>query len=129
MIPYLYRRGNGNEGDYPRFIVVLNDDDCPYAALAALVENDYIVRHKARRHVQTCIATDGDPEHGISAVVYDPPEGGAYDHAWLTAQLEPLRDGDLQHYRDQGMSEYRLREILDGVALRRFRRDAKLGRA
>lgn len=127
MPMYLYRRGNGNEGDYPRFVVELQPRDDAFAALRALVASDFIARHRARRHITQCIEVDGDPEHGVSAVVFDHPDivCDIRDYAWLTAQLEPLRDGDVQYYRDNGTSIYRLREVLDGPALRQYRAEVR----
>lgn len=50
MTLYLYRRGNGNEGNFARLVVEITDNENPYSALKALVANDYIAGTRTRRH-------------------------------------------------------------------------------
>ena len=115
---YCYRLGDGNEGNYPRFLITLQDGECPYAAIAALVANRYIVGSKTRRHIVANVQTDGEPEYGISATVYEGPRGEtAFDAAWITAELEPVEDSDYP-----SLQEYGLRESLDLAAWRQYLR-------
>ena len=72
---YLYRRGDGNEGNFPRSIVDLDDNESPYAALRALVVNDYIAGKRVRRHIIRTIEIDGEADYGVLATVYEGPSG------------------------------------------------------
>jgi hypothetical protein len=123
---YLYRRGDGNEGNFPRFLVTLGEGDNPFAAMAALVANDYIAGKRVRRHIIRTLEVDGEADYGIHALCYDGPDGErAFDAAWLTAELQPLSDKDLEYYRDTTMPEYTLRQVLDRPAMRQYRAKAK----
>ena len=124
---YLYREGDGNEGNYPRFIITLAETDDPFAALAALVENRYIVDTRTRRHVRANVQTEGEPEYGIAATVHEGPWGEqAFGAAWITAELEPLEPADIDYYRDQGMTSHAcLREAIDLAAFHHYRRIAR----
>ena len=120
---FLYRRGDGNEGNFPRFIVRLNDNQSAYAALPALLANDYIVRSRARRHIIANTAIEGEAAYGLQATVYEGPEGEtAFDAAWLTAELQPLTPEDCAFWQDRATSLYSLRQVLDPAAYRQFRR-------
>jgi hypothetical protein len=123
---FLFRKGDGNEGNFPRFIVSLTPDQSPFHALAALLANEYIARTKTRRHILSRVETDGDAEYGVNAVVYEGPKGErAFDAAWLTASLEPLDESDLVFYKDRATSEYTLRQVLDNAAYRQFKKDSQ----
>lgn len=122
MTHFLYRRGNGNEGNYPRMIIELGAKDNAYDALRVLVENDYIAGKKTRRHIRHNIQIDGEPEFSVQATVYEGPEGETeFGAAWITAELQPLKAEDLEYYRDNGTSESLLRKALDNSALRHYR--------
>lgn len=126
MATFLYRRGNGNEGNFPRFLVDLKKTDSPYAALKALVANDYIAGRRVRRHIMREIEIDGEPEYGLHATVYEGPEGESdFGAAYLTAELQPVTADDLAHYEDRATSRYPLRRVLDNGALRLFRAESK----
>lgn len=119
MPTFLFRTGDGNDGDFPRYIVTLSDRDDPYTALAALLANEYIAGHRVRRFVMANLDIDGDPEYGLYGAVFEGPEGEtAFGAAWETCQLQPLSGEDLDYYRDSGLQEYRLREVLDDAAYR-----------
>lgn len=120
---YLYRRGDGNDGNYPRALVTLTSDQCPYAALCALVANDYIPGRRVRLHIMRAIQTDGEAEHGITADVMEGPDGeSAFGAAWITAELQPLSTEDAEHYQGQRLTQYpRLVEALDRAAWRFYR--------
>ena len=125
MTTYLYRLGDGNEGNYPRFFVELKSTDCPYAAIAAIVANRYIARSKTRRHIVRNIETDGEPEFSINATVYEGPNGEtAFDAAWITAEFEPATESEIS---DSDMRVYRLRDMLDRAALAQFRKANRKG--
>ncbi|RWE37432.1 hypothetical protein [Mesorhizobium sp.] len=136
MSVYLYRRGNGNEGNFPRAVVELREKDNPYAALAALVENDFIAGRKVRFYVRRNVEIDGEAEFGIHATVYEGPEGETeFGAAWITAELQPLDEKDAAHwcdehalgYRkdyydfDKPRRPYRLTQYLDNSARRQYR--------
>jgi hypothetical protein len=122
---YLYRRGDGNEGNFPRAMIELKTEECPYAALRALVANDYIPGRRVRLHIMRNIETDGEPEHGILATVHEGPEGEqAFGAAWLTAELEPLTPEDVSHYEGQRFTLRSLRDSVDRAAWRFFRKGA-----
>lgn len=127
MAYYLFRCGDGNEGDFPLFIVWLKGDESPYAALPALLANRYIAGTKTRRHIIGNTGIDGDPEYGLHATVLEGPNGEtAFGAAWLTAQLEPIAEDSLAYQRDQwGRSVYCLREVLDNAAWRLFKKENK----
>lgn len=123
MTIYLYRLGDGNEGNYPRALVNIADDECPFAGIAALVVNRYIPGSRTRRYIMREIQTYGEREYGISATVYEGPNGEqAFDSSWITAELEPLTDADVKHYEGQGMRVATLRESLDRGALMFYRK-------
>lgn len=124
MQTYLYRSGDGNEGNYPRALVSLGDKESPYAAIRALVVNMYIPGCRTRRHIMRNIETDGDADYGINAVVYEGPDGEtAFDSAWITAELEPASREDIAHYVAQGLTHYaNLRDALDRGAWAYFRK-------
>jgi hypothetical protein len=123
MSIYLYRRGDGNEGNYPRGMIELKPGECPFAALRALVVNDYIPGRRVRLYIMRNIETDGEPEYGILATVYEGPEGEqAFGAAWLTAELEPLAPEDVLHYEGQRFTVRSLRDSVDRAAWSWFRK-------
>lgn len=122
---FLFRRGDGNEGCFPRFIVRLTDKQNAYAALPALLANEYIARCRVRRHIIAQTVIDGDVEYGLDATVYEGPEGEtAFGAAWVCAQLEPLTAEDLAFWKDRATSEMSLRQALDPAAYRLYLRKA-----
>lgn len=121
MSKWLFRSGDGNEGNFPRYIVELGAKDCPYAALRVLVANMYIAGRAARRHIIATVEVDGEAEYGIHATVSEGPRGQhAFGAAWLTAELQPVEDDE-----DAGLLCYELRKLLDGAALRQYRAELK----
>lgn len=129
MTLYLYRRGNGNEGNFARMVVEIADNENPYAALRALVANDYIARTRTRRHIVANIEVDGEAEHGIHAAVYEGPDGETdFGAAWLTAELQPISADD---FRDcyynlgaAGETPWTIKRILDRGAKQIYRKAA-----
>jgi len=112
---WLYRLGDGNEGNYPRFNVILEHGQSPHAAIAALVANRYIAGSRTRRYIVKNTDVDGEAEYGILATVYEGPKGEqAFGAAWITAELCPESRDNLR--------EYRLADMLDRSALRQFNR-------
>lgn len=134
MSIFLYRRGNGNEGNFPRLLVELKPTDSPWAAMRALVLNDYIAGKRVRRHIARAIEVDGEPEFGMHATVYDGPDGETeFGAAYLTAELEPVRPDDMEYMIERygrgdnpgygpNVRAWRLRELLDRGALADFRK-------
>ena len=98
MKNYLYRHGDGNEGNFPRYVVTLADNECPYRALESLVLNMY---HPGpvRDYIKANLQTEGEADYGVSTAVYEGPEGEmAFDAAWMTAELEPADDSDMKRF-------------------------------
>ena len=120
---YLYRRGDGNEGNFIRAIVELKDDQSPYAALRALVVNDYIPGRSVRRHIIKNVEIDGEADFGLDATVYEGPKGEtAFGAAYLTAALEPLNEKDLARYvNGSQLPRLSIPSCLDRGARRIFR--------
>lgn len=108
MKTYLFRLGDGNEGNYPRHAINIAPTQCPYRALEALVLNQYKLG-PLRDYIAAEIETDGEPEHGIITTVYEGPEGEqAFGAAWITAELEPA---------DLDPEAQTLADVLDAEAL------------
>ena len=124
---YLYRQGDGNEGNYPQFVVELTDNESPYAALRALVVNRYIEGNALRAYVTAEIQIDGEAEYGVSATVYEGPEGEqAFGAAWITAELEPLTGKSAEYYKGR-YNRNSLRESLDDAAWALYEQHAAKG--
>ena len=124
MTIYLFRRGNGNDGNFPRFFVKLTDDQCPYAALAALCVSERIPGSRTRRYIQREIETDGDREYGIRACISDGPNGETdFGATWLTAELEPYTAEEFE--RSPGLFPQTLRDSLDRYARKFYRAQTK----
>lgn len=116
---FMYRRGDGNEGNFPRQCVALNDDDCPFAALKALVVNEYQIGRYTRRFIAKNLNVDGDSNRPMADIYQGPGGAMAFDACWLTAELEPIEDVDVPGRAAYYNSEYRpIREVLDKGALR-----------
>ena len=118
---YLYRRGDGNEGNFPRAIIDLEDNESPFAALRALVINDYIAGKRVRRHIIRTIEIDGEADYGVQATVYEGPSGEqAFGAAYITAELEPVSETDIDacYY---SLFRSPIRKALDAGALKIFR--------
>ena len=114
MPTYLYRRGDGNDGNHARMVDDLGKDDCPFAALRALVLNDYISGRYHRRFIARNLEIDGESEN-VLGIVYSGPRGDtAYGAAWLTASLDLLDADDAEYYRDDtGLYRGDIRSVLD----------------
>ncbi len=149
---FLYRRGNGNDGDFPRTLVKLNNKDNAYVAIRALVANEFIAGSATRRFILENIIVTGEVEYAVHAMVDEGPNGeNAFGASWLTASLEPVTNqSDLDYYAVQygkfevGKDEidpktgktivtkgkyrpYRIRELLDISAIRTLRKGNKKG--
>lgn len=125
---FLFRRGDGNEGNFPRYILRLEPGQCPYDALRACLASEYQTRgpRMVRRYIMKNVEVEGEAEFGLSATVYEGPDGEkAFDAAWLTAELQPLSDADVTFYKECATSEYSLRQALDNAAWRYFRKLAR----
>ena len=91
---YLYRVGNGNDGNYPVGYVDLQPNQCPFAALRAMVLDRYRYG-SVRRFVARNLQVDGEAEYGVNATVYEGPRGEThFGAAWITAELEPAESDD-----------------------------------
>jgi hypothetical protein len=108
MKTYLFRAGDGNEGNFPCHTVNLADTECPFAALRALVLSMYN-EGPTRQHIADTITTDGEAEYGVLATVYEGPNGEqAFGAAWITAELEPV---------DEDPDADTLADLLDSAAM------------
>lgn len=127
MKHYLYRRGDGNEGNFIRAVVPLQDEEDAWAALAALTVNDYVAGCAVRRHIMRRIETEGEREFGLHAWVSEGPAGETvFGAAWLTSELQPLSDKEAREYRGTNTMAYdTLRAALDSAAWRYYRKNAK----
>jgi hypothetical protein len=104
MAFYLYRKGNGNDGAFPRAVYEIPDNLSLGAVLRALVVNDYIPGRSRRRWIARNLEIDSDESHA-AAVIYSGPRGETeFGAAWLVASLERLDDDDANYYRDHGPS-------------------------
>lgn len=130
MAFFLYRRGNGNEGNFPRALVEISADDCAFSVLRALVVNDYIPGSGTRRHILRELQTEGETEYGISATVYEGPKGETdFGAAWLTAELEPVENPEPGRYGGsyfEGPKPWR--DLCDRAALADYREQTKGGK-
>lgn len=114
MRTYLYRRGDGNDGNHARMVVDLADGDCPFAALRALVINDYISGRYRRRFIARNLEIDGEAENVLGIVYIGPCGDTAYGAAWLTASLDLLDEADAEYYReDAGLYRGGIKTVLD----------------
>lgn len=128
---YLFRKGDGNDGNYPRKVVDIPATEDPWAALKALVANEYIAGKRVRRHIIRHCEVDGEREYGVHAMVADGPDGEtAYEAAWLTAELQPLSEEDAAYYSDRDPmyhdldgKPWTLKRVLDGAAWKLYRRE------
>lgn len=94
MKTFLFRAGDGNEGNFRRGTVNLIESDCPYAALRALVLNMYQAG-PFRDHIAAEIETDGEVEYGVLATALEGPNGEtAFGAAYITAELVPEEEHD-----------------------------------
>ena len=92
---FCYRQGDGNEGNYPQYMVRVSANVNAWRYLAACVANRYISGSRTRAHIVREIQTDGEFEYGIIAWVYEGPKGEtAFDAAWITAEFEPASPAD-----------------------------------
>lgn len=124
MTTYLYRRGDGNEGNFPRAIIDVAETENPYAAIRALLANDYISGRKVRRHIIARTEIDGEADHALYATVHEGPNGeSAYGAAWITADMSPVTEDDAAecYYTLPRMT---LRDALDTGARRLYRKHA-----
>lgn len=119
---YLYRRGNGNDGNFARHFVDLTDHDV-HEALKALVVNDYIGGSKTRKHITANIAVDGEAEYGLSAYVSEGPKGETeFGAAWITAELQVVTADYIANSR---LLTYSLRDMLDLAAWRYYLKESR----
>ena len=124
MTSYLYRRGDGNDGNFPRAIVDIADSENPYAAIRALLANDYIAGRGHRRYIVANTEVDGEAEYTLYATVFEGPKGEtAFGAAWITAEMSPVREEDIEgnYY---ALPRFTLRKALDAPAWRLYRKNA-----
>lgn len=124
MPVYMFRRGDGNEGNFPRFMVDLSTSDNPYDAIRALLASEYIAGKSVRRWIIAHTEVDGEADYGISATVHEGPKGEqAFGAAWVTAELQPMKPEEVDYEaREWSRKVYTLRDILDAPAWRMYRK-------
>lgn len=122
---YLYRRGDGNEGNFPRAIIEIPDGIDPFAALHAAVVTEYIPGKSVRRCLMREGQTDGEAAHGIYFTLYEGPRGErAFDAAYITAEFQPITDAEIARCRN--LTEYTIKQWCDRAAWRFYRRIARV---
>ena len=110
----LFRLGDGNEGNFPRFTLTT---DHPFEALEALVLDDFCPSHL--EWAQESLDVDGEPEYGVYATIYEGPDGEqAFGAAWLTAELQPMTETDMEHSRRPHYDD--LRDIVSEETYARY---------
>lgn len=123
---YLFRIGNGNDGNFPRVLVNIASDEDAYTAIKALVANEYIIGSKTRKHILDNIEVHGDDDFTIYADVLEGPNGEThFGNAWLTASLERIENQeDIDFYINRGYgtkdAPTELRDYIDHEALKMF---------
>lgn len=120
---FIYRAGNGNEGNYPQFAVSIPCGGLrnPAAALKALVCNRYIPGTRTRAYVSRAFESDAFDSDRASGVIYEGPHRETeFGAAWLTAELEPMSETEFKNYPGH---TYTLRDALD-IGARRIYRNA-----
>lgn len=114
---YLYRTGDGNEGNYPRCVIELGESDDAYAALREIVLGEF--KASAREWVSDNLYIDGEPDYGIDATIYEgPDEETSFGAAWFTAELQPIGETDAKRY-----AQHTLREYLGDAAFAQYETD------
>jgi len=87
--------GDGNEGEWARGIIEMEDTDCPYAFMEMVIPNLFIAGHRGRQHAYKNVIVDGEEDHTIYATLHEGHQGQtAFGAAYRTARLESLKDGD-----------------------------------
>ena len=113
--------GNGNEGEWPRDIIAMDEDDCPYAFMSVVIANMFIPGHKARSHAYKNTVVDGEEEFSIYSTLHEgyrrETEMGA---AYKTARLEPKTN---DWYDD--LNKHSIAEYLDSFTYSRYQRNKK----
>lgn len=120
------RVGNGNEGNFPAYhiwkkvFVEIKEGDDPFAALKALVCNQYIVGTKTRKYISKNMEIDGESDHTIYGIIHEGPNGETdMGSAWLTCEfINCTEDKDEIDY-------FTLEEILDRGAKQIYRNACK----
>ena len=112
--------GDGNQGEMPRDIIVMDENDCPYAFMDVIIANGFIPGHKARSHAYQNTVVDGEEEYSIHSTLYEgyrkETEMGA---AYKTARIEPKPENDW--YDD--LHKHTIAEYLDRYAYSRYQKN------
>lgn len=120
MKVYLYRSGNGNDGNYPKLLVEIEGREG--AALSALLANEYRPG-PVRDWIVSNVIVDGCDQD--SAVVFEGPNGETdMGAAWKTAELQEVTTEDREYYENErSMGVMLLRDILDPQAWEQYCRE------
>lgn len=120
---YEFLRGNGNDGESRRAIVMLDSTDCPFAAVEALTLNEFIVTSKTRRYITRQLPwtpAGGESDHGTFVTISEGPKGETeFGAAWLCATLRPISADDCEIEADKGLINH-ISNALDAPALRYY---------
>lgn len=104
---YVLFMGNGNDGEWPRDVITMEDGDCPYSFMDVVIANIFISRHRARSHAYKNVMVDGEAEYAIHATLHEGYQGemdmGA---AYKTARLEPHKDDAYEDFHKSSIKEY-----------------------
>ncbi len=112
---YVFRRGDGFEGNFGTLLIRLEDKDEPSAALCALIANGFPENGYVRRYVTKNTSVSGNREQGFHAVVSAGPDGekATGDAAWLTAEMLPVEN-------KEGKYVFDLENVFDASASKQY---------
>lgn len=118
MQTYEFRQGNGNDGNYFETLVELAEDQCPYAALKALVVNLFSIGTKTRAYVSKLASVEGEADYGLYVTILEGTKAETeFGAAWFTAELRPVEDAAVYN-----ATAYPLKDLLDRGAWQVFKR-------
>lgn len=113
---FIYAYGNGNDGDRRSAMIVLNDNDCPWALAEVMIPNRFVPGRKERSFAYRNVTVDGEEEYGINAMLLEGMRGETdMGAAYMTATLTPRKD---DYYDD--LPHMTVKDFLDTYAYRRY---------
>lgn len=113
---FIYAYGNGNNGEIRSSMIVLGDNDCPWALAEVMIPNRFIPGRKERSFAYRNVTVDGDEDYGIYATLHEGMRGETdMGAAYMTATLTPRTNDwyDDLHY-------VTVKDFLDVYAYRRY---------
>lgn len=118
---YELRIGNGNDGNYFNSVIVMDENDCPYAFMDVVIANIFIPGRRVRSHAYKNVMVDGDADYTIYATLSEGHRGETnMGAAYRTASLIKLDESELGFYSDHEFST--IKEHLDKYAMIRYKK-------